>query len=95
MEALTNKPFSDTAYSDLRDIKIGIPTNFFHVKIEEEVFNVYKETLEKFKDLGAELIEVEVPGAEEAMSLTFTLAIAEAGFVHKERMKNRLEQVWG
>lgn len=92
MEALTNKPFSDTAYSDLRDIKIGIPTNFFHVKIEEEVFNVYKETLEKFKDLGAELIEVEVPGAEEAMSLTFTLAIAEAGFVHKERMKNGLEQ---
>lgn len=93
MEALTDKNLSvsDKESMDLKGLKVGVPSNFFTEQIEEEVLDVYKQTLKQFEALGALLIEVEVPAAEEALALTFTLAVAEAGFVHKERIATHID----
>ncbi|RST72959.1 amidase [Siminovitchia acidinfaciens] len=85
MEALTNVSYSN-ADTSLKGRRIGVPSNYFTDRIESEVLEIYKQTLLKLENLGALLFDVEIPHVEEAASLTFTLAIAEAGFVHKDRI---------
>lgn len=89
MQALTNKQYRSNA-ENLNGWRIGVPKTFFIEKIEPEVLHTYKEALKKLEDLGALLIEVDVPSVKEAGPLTFTIAIAEAGFVHKERIAGQL-----
>lgn len=90
IEALTKGEVTLTTATNLYGLKVGIPTNFFTEQIEPEVLSFYEEAVDKLQKLGAELKEMEVPGTNEAMSLTFTMAIAEAGYVHKERIEEKL-----
>ncbi len=93
METLTGDDFSviDSRAEDLCGVKIGVPVNFFTEKIETDVLEGYKATIKKLEQLGAHLIDVEVPYAEEAIPLTFTLAITEGGYSHKDRMEAHME----
>lgn len=88
MEGLTGDEYSviDPEAEDLRGVKIGVPVNFFTEKIEDDVLAGYKKALRQLEQLGAHLVDVKVPYADEAMRLTFTLAIAEGGYTHKDRM---------
>lgn len=92
MEALTNQRYFDTTKRDLRGIRVGIPRKHFTERIEPEVLRLYEETIAKFEELGAILMEVEVPHIEEGMPLTMTLAIGEAGYVHRERIAAHLDE---
>lgn len=89
MGALTNSNYSYENTS-IKGWRIGIPSNFFTDRIEPEVMEVYEITLKRFEELGASLVYVEIPHVEETSSLTFTLAIAEAGYVHKDRIARNL-----
>lgn len=90
MEALTNGNYSNNDIS-LKGWRIGVPSNFFTDRIESEVKEIYKQTLIKMEKLGALLYDVEIPYVEEVSSLTFTLAVAEAGYVHKDRVSREIE----
>ncbi|MCM3569936.1 amidase [Neobacillus mesonae] len=96
VEALTGKNVTtnllNSQITNLRGLKVGVPINYFTDHIEDEVLHLFKRTLQQFEELGAVLIDVEVPYAEEALPLTFTLAAAEAGFVHKERMALHIDR---
>lgn len=93
MEALTGNDFSviDPETEDLRGVKIGVPVNFFTEKMEVDVSTEFEVTLKKLEQLGAHLVSVEVPFAEEATPLTFTLAIAEGGYTHRDRMDAHMD----
>ncbi len=94
--ALVMKAMTDISYSydnaSLKGWKIGVPVNYFTERMEPKISEVYKDTLNKLEKLGASLIEVEIPHVEEASSITFTLAVAEAGYVHKEKIARELEK---
>jgi len=94
METLTNKrfPVMDTNATSLCGVKLGIPTTFFMEKIEADVLATYEKILAQLETLGAKLIEVEVPHVEEANALAFTIATAEGGYTHKERIKTHMEE---
>src|SRR5699024_6101960 len=94
MEALVGREISETKIqsTDLLGLKVGVPSNFFTEQIEQEVLDAYHQTLQKLEELGAVLVEVKVPDAEEALALTFTLATGEAGFLHREGMESRLDK---
>lgn len=93
MDALTNGKvaINDVVAEDLRGVKIGVPKSFFNEQIEEDVLASYEKTLEQLHELGAHLVEVEVPNAEVAIPLIFTIAISEAGYTHRERKKTSLD----
>src|SRR5690625_3024375 len=93
MEALTGKDFSyiNPAAEDLKGIKIGVPRSFFIEQIESKVLEGYEATLKQLEDLGAHLVEVDVPFAEEALPHIFTIAIAEGGYTHRDRMKAHMD----
>lgn len=92
MEALTNMHLVLLESTDLTGLKVGIPVNFFKDQVEDELLAFYTDSALKLEKLGAELIEVEVPGAEEAMELTFTIAITEAAYVHRENIEMKFDQ---
>lgn len=88
MEALTNRNYSliDPHAEDLKGIKIGVPNQFFNEKIDKVVLDEYNKTLQKLINLGAHLVYVDMPYTDESIALTFTLAIAEGGYTHRNRM---------
>lgn len=92
MTALTNMHLVLLESTDLTGLKIGIPINFFKDQVEDELLAFYTDSALKLEKLGAELIEVEVPGAEEAMELTFTIAITEAAYVHRKNIEMKFDQ---
>lgn len=93
MNVLTdgNVQLYDNIADDLRGVKIGVPNNFFTEQIEEPLRKSFNETLEQLEKLGAHLIEVEVPNASDAIPLTFTLAISEGGYTHRDRKQTSLD----
>src|SRR5690625_2435772 len=93
MNVLTdgNVQLYDNIADDLRGVKIGVPKNFFTEQIEEPLRKSFNETLEQLEKLGAHLIEVEVPNASDAIPLTFTLAISEGGYTHRDRKQTSLD----
>lgn len=90
MNGIVNNEVYAINHLDIKNLNIGIPTNFFNERIEEEVLQFYTNAIEQFERLGAKIIKIEVPGAEEAMDLTFTLAISEAGYTHKEQIQSNI-----
>lgn len=91
MEAMTNTSYT-YENTTLKGWRIGIPSTYFTDRMEPEILEVYKDTLKKLEKLGALLFEVELPHAEEAGSLTFTVAMAEAGYVHRERIAENIDK---
>ncbi|MDX8044623.1 amidase [Gracilibacillus sp. S3-1-1] len=92
LEALTNKPYQKHCRSDIRGLRIGVPTNFFNEHIEPEVYDLYKKALKEYEQLGAILVDIDLLFAEEASNLVFVLAIAEGGYLHRDNLANKIDQ---
>lgn len=91
MEALTNVDCVDALSEDIRGVRIGIPTNYFLDNIDPVMMTAFQSTLEKFKQLGAVLIDVAIPFEADDINLNHIIARSEAGQVHKENIKHHLE----
>ncbi len=64
---------------DIRGKKIGVVSSMIEAKgVSEETKRALRKAQEHLKDLGAELIEVELPHAESAMSAYYVIGPAEA-----------------
>lgn len=75
----------------LKGKKIGVPTNFFHDKIDAEVEQLYLKALESLKELGAELVYMEIPFIEEIPPLSSIILFSEAAHYHRQRMEEQLD----
>jgi aspartyl-tRNA(Asn)/glutamyl-tRNA(Gln) amidotransferase subunit A len=79
-----NEPFANFADSledgmDLKGVKIGLPKEYFELDgLDSGVEKVVGESIEKFKDLGAEMVEVSLPHAKYAVASYYVIATAEA-----------------
>lgn len=91
MEVLTNEDYSDVLNEDIRGVRIGVPRNYFTDRIDEDVLRLYNEALKNLESLGAILIDVDVPFKEEDSAAVLTLAVSEAGFIHRENIKSQLD----
>lgn len=70
--------FNGCLGKDIKEIKIGIPKEFFGDGIDEEVRQSVMAAAEFYKANGAELIEVSMPTLKFAVSAYYLLACAEA-----------------
>ncbi len=64
--------------SDIRGLKIGIPKEYFHEKLNEEIANLWQQGMTWLKDAGAEIIDVSLPHTKHALPTYYILAPAEA-----------------
>lgn len=64
--------------NDVKGMKIGVPKEFFGEGISEEVKQKLEETIEKYKELGAEVEEFSLDIANYALATYYIIACAEA-----------------
>lgn len=64
--------------NDVKELKIGVPKEFFGEGINEEVSKKVKQAVEKFKQLGAIVEECSLDIAEKSLAVYYIIACAEA-----------------
>lgn len=63
---------------DLKGARIGFPSALFGKGLDSEVATAVKGVVEVYKELGAEIVEVELPHASYAIAVYYIIATAEA-----------------
>lgn len=81
--------YTDSLRTDLKDVKIGIPTNYFSEGLHPEVESAVSEAINTLCQLGAEIVEVSLPSISYAMDTILTIALSEMASIHAERYTNQ------
>ena len=70
--------FTKSLIADVKNLKIGLPKEYFVKGIDAEVEKSVKEAAKVFESLGAEISEISLPHTEFAISTYYLIAPAEA-----------------
>ena len=70
--------YTKSLKKDINGIKIGVPKEFFGEGINQEVKDVLQKSIQKYKELGAEIEEFSLDIAQYALATYYIIACAEA-----------------
>lgn len=70
--------FTKSLVADVKNLKIGLPKEYFVKGIDAEVEKAVKDAAKVFENLGAEISEISLPHTEFAISTYYLIAPAEA-----------------
>jgi aspartyl-tRNA(Asn)/glutamyl-tRNA(Gln) amidotransferase subunit A len=76
-----NTPVADyqsNLTGDLKGLKIGLPKEYFIEGLDDDVHKAVEQAADKYRDLGAEIIEVSLPHTSYAVACYYLIATAEA-----------------
>jgi aspartyl-tRNA(Asn)/glutamyl-tRNA(Gln) amidotransferase subunit A len=73
-----NEPIADKLTGDIKGMKIGIPTEYFGMGVENEIKQNVMNAAKQLESLGAKLIEISLPSTNYALSVYYIIACAEA-----------------
>lgn len=62
----------------VKGLTLGVPRQFFNDKLDPEVHEALNSAIQKFKDMGANIVDVELPSVDVALSVYYILSSAEA-----------------
>ena len=63
--------------SDIKGLKIGVPTKFLEF-LKPELKNLFDQSVKHAKDLGAEIVEIDLPNLDSSVAVYYIIATAEA-----------------
>jgi aspartyl-tRNA(Asn)/glutamyl-tRNA(Gln) amidotransferase subunit A len=75
-----NTPVADyqsNLTGDLKGLKIGLPKEYFIEGLDDDVHKAVEQAADKYRDLGAEIIEVSLPHTSYAVACYYLIATAE------------------
>ncbi len=75
---------------EIKGLRIGVPTNYFFDGNAEETATVRK-AVQKLHEMGARIVDVDVPHANLAGSAGWIIAMAEGACFHEKRLKEKPE----
>ena len=75
---IENKDYEKALVNDVKGLKIGVPQEFFGEGLQEEVRESLNKAIEKYKNLGAEIIDISLPLSKYALPTYYIIACAEA-----------------
>jgi aspartyl-tRNA(Asn)/glutamyl-tRNA(Gln) amidotransferase subunit A len=70
--------YSELLTGDLKGLRLGFPGALFGKGVDEEVAKSVKDVVDVYRDLGAEIVDVELPHAGYAIAVYYIIATAEA-----------------
>lgn len=73
----------------IRGLRIGTPKRYFYDNIDAEIEGLMKSSLEIYRKLGAEVIEVDLPDMEPWNTAAMLIIAAEAAAAHGNWMRTR------
>lgn len=73
----------------VRGMRIGTPTSYFYDAVEEDMEASVLASLDVYRDLGVEVVEVDIPDLEQIYELAQVGLKAEAAAIHEEWLRTR------
>ena len=73
--------------SGVRGLRLGVPTNYFFDHVQPEVEAAVRAAHAKLAELGAELVEVEIPLPEQMMAVEYAICLPEASAYHRRMLR--------
>ncbi len=84
--------FSAKLGQDLKGVKIGIPGNFFFDVVTDDVEAKVKSAINLMQELGAELVEIELPWLDYSRSVWLMMAV-ESAVTHEKLLSERRSRI--
>jgi aspartyl-tRNA(Asn)/glutamyl-tRNA(Gln) amidotransferase subunit A len=78
--------------SGVAGVRVAVASKYFFEKIDPEIDLAVREAAAELKRLGAEVFEVEIPGAEQAQDHLLPLLYADAASFHRKRLEKEPER---
>ena len=72
------EPVNLPTATDLRGLRLGVPEELSGEGIDEGVLATFRDTLDRARDLGAEIVDITLPHAPHALAAYYLIAPAEA-----------------
>ena len=88
----TVRDYMDTVYNGAQGLQIGVDEAYCTKGVDPVVRNAVLATVQVFKDLGAEIHEVDVSGINDATPLWYAMCAAEAAAAHAETFPSRADE---
>jgi aspartyl-tRNA(Asn)/glutamyl-tRNA(Gln) amidotransferase subunit A len=76
---------------DVSGLRVGVPSSYFFDDTEQEAEAAIRLAIQRLADMGATLVEVDIPHAEVAGPALWLIAMAEAACFHEKRLKENWE----
>ncbi|MFE7781477.1 amidase [Streptomyces nigrescens] len=73
---------------DLKGLRIGVPANYYFDRIGPEVETAVRRAIAQMSDLGADLVEVEIPMARYIQAIQWGLMVPEATAYHERALRS-------
>ncbi|MGW3009302.1 amidase [Streptomyces sp. NPDC001219] len=73
---------------DLAGLRIGVPANYYFDRVSPDVEAAVRRALARMSDLGAELVEVEIPMARYVQAVQWGLMVPEATAYHERALRS-------
>lgn len=70
--------YNESLTGDLKGARLGFPRALFGEGLDEEVGNSVKAVVDVYRELGAEIVDVDLPHAKYAIAVYYIIATAEA-----------------
>ena len=71
----------------VRGLRVGVPTRYFFDHVDPEVEAAVRAAHDALAALGAELVEVDIPLAEQIMPVEFAICMPEASAYHRRMLR--------
>ena len=84
--------FLPTLNDGIEGVRIGIPRNFYFEDVHPDIDAATKKAIGVLESLGAELVEVDVPGASEMQHWATIMIFSDALAFHAERRESHPEK---
>tara|TARA_B100000459_G_scaffold140995_1_gene100448 strand:+ start:809 stop:2224 length:1416 start_codon:yes stop_codon:yes gene_type:complete len=75
----------------VQGLRIAVPANHFFEEIDDEVRAAVEDAVEVYRKIGAEIVEIEVPGIDNGFALGEVLGRVEAATYHSTWLRERPE----
>jgi aspartyl-tRNA(Asn)/glutamyl-tRNA(Gln) amidotransferase subunit A len=70
--------YADEIGMDIKGRRIGVPRALFGEGLDDEVRNAVEQSVENYRSLGAEIIDIDLPNSKYSIAVYYIIATAEA-----------------
>lgn len=85
---LEARDYSADLNGGVSGLRIGVPSNFYFDRVDSEVVRRVEVALGQFEQLGARLVEIEVPMTDYVEALEWAILLPEANAYHSEMLRS-------
>lgn len=85
--SVSGPPVDFTGGGDLKGLRVGIPRNHYFDRVSPEVEEAVRRAIERLVELGAKLVDVEIPMARYIQATQWGLMVPEATAYHERSLR--------